>query len=214
MTMSKLRTVLDTYARNFNMTAWPRTVLEPFEEAASIVENFNKQVATIHANPHLTPEGKLAGRRDAATAALAALKKWREPRLAGLDAHVSAHRSALLPTGEKPDARKVDFTLGLLQKYTPHEIAVFYNSASDAERLVMEAASTVAGRMPMKTPGGLVWQSLLDPEMVNEAVIARATAQNPEAATKLRELDEVRAMQVSVAGIAASDVKAALNAHQ
>ena len=50
--------------------------------------------------------------------------------------------------------------------------------------------------------------------MVNEAGIARATAQHPEAATKLRELDQVRAMQVSVAGIADSDVRYALNAHQ
>jgi hypothetical protein len=44
--------------------------------------------------------------------------------------------------------------------------------------------------------------------MVNEAVIARATAQHPEAAMKLQELTEIRAMQVSVAGIAAADVKA------
>ena len=80
---------------------------------------------------------------------------------------VSVHRSALLPAPtEKPDGRKMDFLLSHLRDRTPLEIATFYNSATDDERLSMEEASRSVGRMPMKTPGGLVWQPLLDPETV------------------------------------------------
>jgi hypothetical protein len=80
--MKKLRTVLETYSRNFNMQLWGKTVLDPFAEAATLVDKFYEQVAAIDTNGHLSPEGKAAARHDAANAALAALKKWHEPRLA------------------------------------------------------------------------------------------------------------------------------------
>ncbi len=54
------------------------------------------------------------------------------------------------------------------------DIAIFYNSASELERREMEAASASVGRVPMKTASGLPWQTLLNPEMVNEAILARA----------------------------------------
>jgi hypothetical protein len=124
---------------------------------------------------------------------------------------LAVHRAALLPTGDKPDARKVDFMLGLLQKHTPQEIAVFYGSATDEERLVMEAAAHSVGRVPIKTASGLEWAPLLNPETVSESIIARATATNPQGAKKLQELTEIRSMHVSVAGIAAAEIKEALS---
>ena len=47
--------------------------------------------------------------------------------------------------------------------------------------------------------------TLLEPEMVNEAM-ARAEATNPTAAQKLRELDEIRAMQVTITNVALSEI--------
>lgn len=58
---------------------------------------------------------------------------------------------------------------------------------------------------------GLAWQPFLFPETVNGSIIARATAKNPAGAKKLEELTEIRAMYVTLAGIAAADVQAALN---
>jgi hypothetical protein len=55
---------------------------------------------------------------------------------------------------EKPDSRKIDFLLSHLRDGTPLEIATFYNSATDDERLLMEEASRSVGRVPMKTPSG------------------------------------------------------------
>lgn len=94
---------------------------------------------------------------------------------------------------------------------TPLEIGVFYNSATDDEKLVLEEAARSVGRIPTKRPdGSLTWTPLLAPETLNESIIARATAANPQGATQLRELAEIRAMHASVANIAAAEVKEAL----
>ena len=53
--MKNLRLVLDTHRLNFRMTQWPITVLDPFEEAARIVEAFDKQKAAIDVDQKLTP---------------------------------------------------------------------------------------------------------------------------------------------------------------
>jgi hypothetical protein len=74
----------------------------------------------------------------------------------------------------------------------------------------MEAAAASVGRVPMKTANGLVWSPLLNPESVNDSVIARATAKNPAGAQKLRELEEIKSMHVTVAGIATAEVREAL----
>jgi hypothetical protein len=146
----------------------------------------------------------------AGKATIEAIAKWHTPRVAGLDGDLGLHRAALLPTDTKPDARRVDFTLGLLQKHTPAEIAVFYNSATDDERLVMEAAAASVGRIPTKTANGLEWKPLLDPVTANESIVARVAARNPQGAQKLNELTQIRAMHVTVAGHAVAEVRQAL----
>jgi hypothetical protein len=208
----KLREVLDTHRLNFRFTQWPITVLDPFEIADGIVQKLHQQRAEIDADPRLTPEGKRDARVKAREAALKAIADWHAPRLAGLDADLGAHRAALVPPAtEKPDARRIDFLLSHLRDRSPMEIATFYNSATDEERLVMEAAAASVGRVPLKSAKGLEWQPLLDPESVNESIVARATARNPQGARKLAELAEIRALQVGVAGVAASEIREALS---
>lgn len=109
-------------------------------------------------------------------------------------------------SAEKPEARRIDFMLSHLRDRTPQEIAIFYNSATDEERLVMEAAAASVGRVPMKVGNGLQWQPLLDADTVNESVIARATAKNPAGAMKLQELSEIRSMHVTVAAHAVAEI--------
>jgi hypothetical protein len=46
--------------------------------------------------------------------------------------------------------------------------------------------------------------------MVNENVTAGVTARNPKGSTKFQELQEIRAMHVSVAGVATAEVRDAL----
>jgi len=206
--MTKTRAVLDTHRLNFRLTMWPATVLDPLEIADGIVQKFHEAKAAIDADPHLTPQGKGAARAKAAQAALKSISDWHTPRLAGLDQDLGAHRAALVPPAtEKPTDRRIDFLLSHLRDRTPQEIAVFYGSASDEERLVMEVAAASVGRVPMKGPNGLEWQPLLNPETVNESVIARATARNPTGAKKLEELAEIRALQVGIAGVAESEIR-------
>jgi hypothetical protein len=120
------------------------------------------------------------------------------------------HRAALVTKSEKPNARRIDYMLSVLQKHSPQEIATFYNLATDDERLVMEAASASVGRISMKTDRGLEWQPLLDPDTVNDSITARVTATNPEGAVRLQELTEIRAMHVTVAGHALHEIQNAV----
>src|SRR5438034_4146329 len=157
--MKNLRLVLDTYARNFRFTQWPKTVLEPFDEPAKILNEFHTAKAAIDVDLRLAPRGNDEARVNLGKTALAAIVKWHTPRLAGLDADLGIHRAALVPPStEKPDGRRLDFLLSHLRDRTPDEIAVFYNSATDEERLAMEAAAASVGRVPMKTANGLQWQ--------------------------------------------------------
>ena len=105
-----------------------------------------------------------------------------------------------------PDAKHVELMASHLLKHSLSDIAVFYNSATGPERRAMEAASASVGRVPMKTGNGLEWKTLLDPEMVNDAIMTRAEATNPTAAQQVRELAEIRAMQVTITAVALAEI--------
>jgi len=212
MATSKFRLILDTHRSNFKLTQWPITVLDPLETYNDIVEQAFKERAAIDNDPHLTAQGKKAAKEAKRAANVKAIADVSTPRLAGLGADVAAHRSALLPvSAEKPEARRIDFLLSHLRDRTPHEIGVFYNSATDEERLVLEAAAQSVGRIPTKRPdGSLAWAPLLPAETINESVIARATAKNPQGAKKLKELEEIRSLHASVASIAEATVREVL----
>jgi hypothetical protein len=206
--MRQLRDVLNAHRQNFRMTQFPVTVLDPLNEAPTIVAAFEAQLATIGANPHLTADGKAAERAKAAQDALDKIQKWHTPRLAGLDADLGKHRAALLvPATAKPDARRVDFLLSHLRALSPVEIATFYGSATDDERRLMEAAAESVGRVPMKTENGLEWRPLLDSETVTASIADRAAVRDPAGAARLEELVEIRAMHVTVAAVAAAEVR-------
>lgn len=213
MPTTKIRLTLDTHRRNFPLTQWPVTVLDPLDTYDNIVEQAIKDKATIDSDRHLTAEGKAAARAAKRDGALKIIDELRTPRLAGLDADVAAHRAALIPAStQKPSDRQIDFLLSHLRDRSPLEIATFYNSATDDENLVLEEAARSVGRIPTKKPdGSLAWAPLLPAETINESIVARATANNPQGARKLQELEEIRAMHVSVANLAAAEVSDVLS---
>ena len=85
-------------------------------------------------------------------------------------------------------------------------MATLYNAAPDDVRLVMEATSTAIGPVPFKSANGLEWKTMLSPESVREAVVARAQAKNSAAAAKLRVLEEIREMTNRAATIAIAEI--------
>jgi hypothetical protein len=123
-----------------------------------------------------------------------------------IDADMLEKRAALFSDTAMPDATHVELMASHLLKHAPSDIAIFYNSATESERRAMEAASSRIGRVPLKTNQGVVWTTLLEPEMVSESILSRAEATNPTAAQQVRELSEIRAMQVTVAAVALSEV--------
>lgn len=85
---------------------------------------------------------------------------------------------------------------------------MFYSSATDDERLVLEEAARSVGRIPTKrADGALVWAPLLLAETINESIVARASAKNHQGAKKLQELEEIHALHASVASIADATVR-------
>jgi hypothetical protein len=212
MMPAKLRTLLETYRLNFRLTQWPETVLDPLAEPVTVLEAFHERNAAIRSDVNLTTKGKDAARAKAATEALTAIGRWHTPNVTGIDQDLGAQRAALVPTPkQQPDGRQIDFILSHLRDKTPQEIAVLYNSATDDRRLLMEVASASVGDIPRKAAdGGMEWKPLLDPETVNESVMARAAQKNPQAVAKLNELAEIRAMHVTVAGHAVAEIREAL----
>lgn len=212
MPTTKTRLKLDTTRLNFRLQHWKPTVLDPLDIFGDIVEQANKDRAAIDNDRNLTNEGKAAARAAKRDAALKAISDVQTPRLAGLDADVAAHRAQLIPTNTlKPSERQVDSILFHLRSLTPVERAALYNSATPDEQLVIEEASRSVGRIPTKrADGSVAWLPLIEPEMVNNNVVARATATNPQGAQKLQELEEIRAMHVSTASLAAAEVKEVL----
>jgi hypothetical protein len=205
--MKKLNLILDTQARTQRFKHRDvRTEMVPFEHVRMLSESFHKQADAIRTDPHLTGEGKTAALEKARAKTRAAISEWHEQRLKNIDANLLEERAALIADSTMPDPKRVDFMASQLLKHTPQDNAIFYNAATDAERRVMEAASAVVGRVPMITTSGKELKTLLDPEMVNEAIMARAEATNPVAAEKVRELTEVRAMQVTITGVALSEI--------
>lgn len=210
---TQIRLTLDTHRRNFRMTQWPITVLDPLDTYDNIVEQAIAAKTQIDTDDNLAAKGKRTAKdtkKDALSKAIDALKT---PRLAGLDADVAAHRAALIPANaQKPTDRQIDFLLSHLRDRTPLEIATFYDSATDDEKLVLEEAARSVGRIPTKMQdGSLGWKPLLPAETINESIVARATANNPQGAKKLQELEEIRAMHVSVANLAAAEVNEVLS---
>jgi hypothetical protein len=61
-----------------------------------------------------------------------------------------------------------------------------------------------------KRPTRLEWKPLRNPEIVNESIIARATAKNPVGAAKLSELTDLRPMPEVVAGHAIREIQEAM----
>jgi len=206
----KTKQIIDTHERNALFRHYqPGVVFGSLREVESMIGTLAADVRTIDADTHLTPEGRAAKRSATVAKMVADIEKWRDARLGALDANLTAQRAALTPAAAAPDPRKIDHLLGVLRTLTPREIAVVYGSATDAERQLMEAASALVGRQPTKTPeGGTVWAPLLDPDIVAATVLARAETAQPEAASRMRELADVREMTATVASCALAEVKA------
>ena len=212
---SKSRLLLETLRRNLRFTQYDvDTVLLPLEHPVTLAEAALEQKATIEKDDHLAGKGKGAAKVKAGNTTIAAVKAGHEPRLKGIDADLLQARAALIPQTPRPDPRRVELMSSLLLKHTPQDINVLYGSASEDERRVMEAASAFVGRVPLKSANGLEWKPLLDPDMVNEGILARAAEANPAAAAKVRELEEIRGLHVTFTSNVIAEIREALSEYK
>jgi hypothetical protein len=207
MSKFKFDEVLDTQRRNQRFQQYDTdVVMVPFEHLRHLTAAHRRTIAEATVDKRLTTEGKAAAIQRSRETAREAIAAWHEQRLRELDADLLAKRAALIGTPERPDPARVTLMAAELVKFTPDERAVLYGSAADADRRVMEAASASTGPLPTKTASGLEWRTLLENDAVHEAILARAEQTNPTAAQKVRELREIRAMQVTLTGVALSEI--------
>jgi hypothetical protein len=205
--VAKIDDVYDALRLNQRFTHYDfETVMVPFEHARALVRQREQQRAAIAADRRLTDEGKVDAEAKAREKARAAITAWNNERMKALDADWLEQRSALLAHVKPADPKRVELMTQHLLKLKPEDLPIFYGSASESEKREMEGASTSIGRVPMTTPRGLEWRTLLDPEMVETAILERAEQANPAAAAKLRELTEVKSMQQTITNVALSEI--------
>jgi hypothetical protein len=205
--MTKLDELLDTQARNQRFRHYDvAVVLVPFGHLRMLSDGHHKRRAEVANDKHLTTEGKVAALAKAQAATRAAIDEWHQSRLKNIDADLLEQKAALRGNVAAPDQKRVDLMASHLLKHTPDDIAGFFDKATEAERIEMEAASASVGRVPMKGPNGREWKPLLDVKMVEASILERAEVTNPTAAQRVRELSEIRAMQVTITGVALSEI--------
>jgi hypothetical protein len=205
--MSKFDEVLDTQRRNQRFSQYDAdVVMVPFEHLRHLTATHRRVVAEATVDAKLTAEGKTDAIRRSRETTREAITAWHEQRLRGLDADLLAKRAALIGTADRPDPARVTLMAAALVRFAPDERMTLYGSAADADRRVMEAASASTGPLPTKTANGLEWKALLEDGAVHGAILARAALTNPAAAAKVRELEEIRAMQVTLTGVALSEI--------
>ncbi len=205
---TKSRLNAETRRLNFRLTQRKPTVLDAHDIYPDIVDQAVAAKAQIESDDTLAPKGKRLAKDAKIEALVKAITDVKTPRSAGLAADVAARRAALIPVStQKPTERQVDFLLSQLKGRTDVEISVFYNSASDEEKLVLEEAARSVGRIPTKcADGSLAWLPLLPAETINQSIVERATAKNPQGAQQLRELEEIASMHETAATLAAAEV--------
>jgi hypothetical protein len=209
--MARFQTWLHTAGLNYNSVHYAKKVVfDKVNELGLFTTHAQKTAEAIRANSNLTLEVKRAEAAKVLKETSEQVTKWSDQRMVGLNADRDTQRKALAPTPVKLEPARLDALSRHLEKYKPEEVRVFYNSAPDHVRAEMEAVSFALGSIPTRTDRGLEWLPLLDSDAVNEAVMSRAEAKNPQGAAKLRELDEVRGITQTAANIALADIKEAL----
>ncbi|MBP7776710.1 MAG: hypothetical protein KA371_06240 [Acidobacteria bacterium] len=175
-------------------------------EVSAVVAAFDAEVEKIEKDSHLTTDGKRAKLKAAHLAAHTAVEAWKEQRTSGIDAQTSTRRAALHAQTDKllpkPTELQVQHMVQRLSAFDPLEVDVLYSNATDAERLVIEAAASAVGRQPRKRGEQLVWEPLVPAERVAAAVEARMGRANPEAAAALRDSLRIRDIYDATAGAA------------
>jgi hypothetical protein len=197
-----------TFRLNFALKQYPPTVLDAFNLPISVVDSFNEKADEINADPYLMPAGQFAQLTALGTAVLEKLNAWIVAQRTNLGAQITALETALVPPPATLDPKTVELMAAELRNYNPTQLEVLYGSADDnIEKPIMEAASKLLGRVPVKAANGsLSWAWLLDPKLVEQSVMDRANASNPQGAQKLAELREILGMSENVFTVAAGEI--------
>ena len=175
-------------------------------EIAPILKTFDTRVAEIEVNDKLSPIGKDDQLKAAMESAAADIEKWRLGKTAGVEAQMAAQRASLQAKADKELSKPTDLQvtnmIQRLREFEPLEIEILYADATDAEKLVIEAAADAIGRQPIRQGNQIVWSPLIPVERVAAVREARIAGANPDGIAALRDLQRIRNTYDALAGSA------------
>lgn len=180
-------------------------------EVTPILAEYDAALAQIATNNNLSAAGKAEQIQQAYERATADVENWRAAKVNAVNAQTDTKRAALHSLVEKslptPTDVQVQNMAQRLSAFDPLEVEVLYADATDAERVIIEAAADAIGRQPrrLSSPIGsqVVWEHLLSPERVAAVREARITQVNPDGAMALRDLQVISNTYAAMAGAAA-----------
>lgn len=189
-------------------------ILDDLAHLGVLVNNFQSMREKIDNDNDLTTSGKGNKNNVEAHKAVEEISKESGPKLRGYDNHISSLRAQLINTqygdaATRPSAQEIATMRDQLRKFTSQEVAVLYGGASPAEKRVMEAADAAA-RIPVKDGRGLRWETLLAARDVNDDILERAEAKDPETFAQYTELQEIRSTYSTVAEVAKKAIKGSI----
>jgi hypothetical protein len=164
-------------------------------------DTFNADLATVHADTTLSPEGRTAAGVRVAASALATLNAVEATTIKKLTDHAASIESTLLGkvayVPPRDPAERVAHELHLqeirsqLRELPSSERANVYRTTTDP--LVLAAIDTAPMTLSAVRPdGSRRLEHFIEPAERTAAILARAEAADPEASTMLREVRSLR----------------------
>jgi hypothetical protein len=204
----------DFFAKNHlgylssTMPSVPAGVPDQVAQLRTIVVAYDAAIAAATDDKRLSSVGKGDAFDAAKASAEAGIDTWANAKTSGIDQQMAGLQSRLLAAANTgvpdPTPLQVQLMCARLAEFDAIENMGLYSNATDAEKRVIEAAVAALGRQPVRRNGSLTWQPLLDPELINASILARAERSVPDVADQLRTLQRIRNLFDTLAGEAKS----------
>ncbi len=188
----------------------PPGLPEQLSKLAPVVGEFETEAAKIAADAMLSAQGKAARLQAARDVATAKVAEWERTLTAGVDRQAASLDEQLSKADAATPAPRPELVAALADRLTtfdPLEVEQLYLSASESERIAIEAACD-RGRVPRRDArGNLVWQDLIDPARIEAVKAARRERRHPDVARARADAERIRNSYRAMASAARSLLK-------
>lgn len=173
--------------------------------------------AEIGTSARLTSEAKEQDTHAAIVAAKSEIAKWSK-RIDGVKTQIASVQSTLISNADAtiptPSDVRVSLMLQRLAGLEPLDIAALYYPSPAEDQKCMELAAQQTGRLPVKRGDVVMWERLLDPDIVTNTIMQRAAEHDAAGARQLADLVRIPNTFASLASSAITLIEASLPTRQ